>query len=113
MYYNFVISFYSVLCSFSLFFLICVFLCFILLWLNFVISCYIYTVECVFIYECGFYSFNFVKCMFDVRYILIALLFLITDLELIFVFPFLVYCGVYFYVVFVFFFILFFEDMCV
>ena len=38
-------------------------------------------------YECGFVAFEDARMRFDVRYYLIAILFLIFDIELIFLFP--------------------------
>jgi len=39
-------------------------------------------------YECGFDPFNDARSKFDVRFYLVALLFLIMDLEILFCFPF-------------------------
>jgi len=44
-------------------------------------------------YECGFQPFERSISDFDIRYYLIAILFLIFDLELIFLIPFLVTCD--------------------
>ena len=41
-------------------------------------------------YECGFQPFEHSISDFDIRYYLIAILFLIFDLELVFIFPFLI-----------------------
>ncbi len=38
-------------------------------------------------YECGFENFNNARMKFDVRYYLIAILFIIFDLEIAFLFP--------------------------
>ena len=61
-------------------------------------------------YECGFDSFGDARSRFEVRYYLIGILFLIFDLEIAFLFPFvgvLHYLGFFgFFVVFIFFFFL-------
>lgn len=38
-------------------------------------------------YECGFTAFDDARIRFDVRYYLVAILFLLFDIELIFLFP--------------------------
>lgn len=38
-------------------------------------------------YECGFEAFSNARMQFDVRYYLIAILFIIFDLEIVFLFP--------------------------
>jgi len=38
-------------------------------------------------YECGFESFNQTRSMFDVRFYLVSILFIIFDLEIILMFP--------------------------
>lgn len=49
------------------------------------------TSEKVSAYECGFQPFNDARGIFEVRFYLIGILFIIFDLELIFLFPW-VYC---------------------
>lgn len=44
-------------------------------------------------YECGFEAFEDTRMRFDVRYYLIAILFIIFDLEIAFVFPWAVVFG--------------------
>jgi NADH-quinone oxidoreductase subunit A len=44
-------------------------------------------------YECGFHPFEDTRTKFDVRFYLFAILFLIFDLEIIFLFPWVVYLG--------------------
>ena len=44
-------------------------------------------------YECGFEAFEDARMRFDVRYYLIAILFIIFDLEIAFVFPWAVVFG--------------------
>jgi NADH-quinone oxidoreductase subunit A len=38
-------------------------------------------------YECGFLAFDDARVRFDVRYYLVAILFLVFDIELVFLFP--------------------------
>ncbi len=38
-------------------------------------------------YECGFYPFDDARSTFDVRFYLVAILFIIFDLEVVFLFP--------------------------
>ena len=45
------------------------------------------TVEKLSPYECGFAAFEDARMQFDVRYYLIAILFIVFDLEIAFVFP--------------------------
>ena len=45
------------------------------------------TVEKLSPYECGFGAFEDARMQFDVRYYLIAILFIVFDLEIAFVFP--------------------------
>ena len=44
-------------------------------------------IEKVSAYECGFQPFEDTRVKFDVRYYLVAILFLIFDLEIMFLFP--------------------------
>lgn len=44
-------------------------------------------------YECGFSAFDDARLPFDIRYSVIALLFIIFDIEIIFLFPWAVYLG--------------------
>ena len=57
-------------------------------------------------YECGFLPFEDAREQFNVRYYLVAILFLIFDLEVIFVVPFVISCqylGLFGFWVFIFF----------
>lgn len=57
-------------------------------------------------YECGFLPFEDAREQFNVRYYLVAILFLIFDLEVIFVVPFVVSCqylGLFGFWIFIFF----------
>ena len=44
-------------------------------------------------YECGFDAFDYARSRFDVRYYLVAILFIIFDLEIAFLFPWAVSLG--------------------
>jgi NADH-quinone oxidoreductase subunit A len=44
-------------------------------------------------YECGFDAFDDARLPFDIRYSIVAILFIIFDLEIIFLFPWAVYLG--------------------
>ncbi len=44
-------------------------------------------------YECGFDAFDDARMPFDVRYGLVAILFIIFDLEILFLFPWAIYLG--------------------
>jgi NADH-quinone oxidoreductase subunit A len=44
-------------------------------------------------YECGFQPFQDTRLKFDVRFYLVAILFIIFDLEITFVFPWVIYTG--------------------
>jgi len=44
-------------------------------------------------YECGFNAFGSVRMKFDVRYYLVAILFILFDLEIAFLFPWAVVLG--------------------
>jgi len=49
--------------------------------------------EKVSIYECGFNAFDDARMKFDVRFYLVAILFIIFDLEIVFLFPWAVAFG--------------------
>ena len=44
-------------------------------------------------YECGFEAFEDARMKFDVRYYLVAILFILFDLEIAFLFPWAVRCN--------------------
>lgn len=50
-------------------------------------------IEKLSIYECGFEPFEDVRLMFDVKFYLIAILFIIFDLEITFLFPWVLISG--------------------
>lgn len=52
-----------------------------------------YDLEKISPYECGFEPFSDTRAIFEVRYYLVAILFIIFDLEVVFSFPFAVTLG--------------------
>ena len=74
---------------FTLFFMIrlSIFIAFILLFLSFYIAIQIPDSEKISSYECGFEPFEDARNRFDVRFYIVSILFLIFDLELVYLFP--------------------------
>lgn len=90
------IEYFNIFC----FLIILVAVSLILFILNYVIVYQQVYLEKVSAYECGFQPFEHSISDFDIRYYLIAILFLIFDLELVFLFPFLInldFIGIYGY----------------
>jgi len=82
-------------CSILIFFAACVILSLIIFVLSFLISQKADDREKLTAYECGFNPFEDSRNEFDVRFYLVAILFLIFDLEISFLFPFVVsFCGI-------------------
>ena len=77
--------------SFFIFFLLLVFLGFLLFSLSYSLVIQEPTSEKISAYECGFQPFHDARGVFEVRFYLIGILFIIFDLELIFLFPW-IYC---------------------
>jgi NADH-quinone oxidoreductase subunit A len=71
-----------------LFLIFSVVLSFIIFFLSFLLSSKLDDVEKLTAYECGFNPFVDSRSEFDVKFYIIAILFLIFDLELSFLFPF-------------------------
>lgn len=65
----------------------------ILLVLSYLVSSKRYDSEKLSAYECGFQPFSDARETFNVRYYLVALLFVIFDLEVVFLFPWSVQVG--------------------
>jgi len=63
------------------------FLCFVLLFFSFRFSTFNPDVEKVSAYECGFDPYEDARNIFDVRFYLIAILFIIFDLEAVYFYP--------------------------
>ena len=73
--------------SILIFLLTCIVLVVLLLVCPFTINKSLYSKEKLSTYECGFESFGNIKQKFDVRFYLVAILFIIFDLEIAFLFP--------------------------
>lgn len=69
------------------FFLICFFLSVIIILLSFIVSTSNPDTEKVSAYECGFDPYEDARTTFDIRFYLIAILFLIFDLETVYFLP--------------------------
>jgi len=65
-------------------------LAFVLFFLSFLSVLKHYDLEKISPYECGFEPFSDTRSIFEVRYYLVAILFIIFDLEVVFLFPFAV-----------------------
>lgn len=70
-----------------IFLTIALLLSFIIFLLSFIITPQKYDYEKISAYECGFNPFDDARITFDIRFYLVAILFLIFDLEVIFLFP--------------------------
>ena len=70
-----------------LFFIFCIFIIFLLFFLNFFFSPKKNIILKNNIYECGFENFSNLNEKFDLKFFIIGILFLIFDIELIFLFP--------------------------
>lgn len=79
--------FYQEIFNICVFFSFSVILCFILLFFSFRFSIYNPDTEKVSAYECGFDPYDDARNVFDVRFYLIAILFIIFDLEAVFFYP--------------------------
>lgn len=66
---------------------------FIMIFASFVLGPHITDIEKVSAYECGFEPFEDSKINFDVHFYLVAILFLIFDLEIAFLFPWIYSLG--------------------
>jgi NADH-quinone oxidoreductase subunit A len=80
----------------------------IIFFLSFVLSSKLDDTEKLTIYECGFNPFNDSRTEFNIKFYIVAILFLIFDLEISYLFPFVVYLdlvadvGVYIMLLFLF-----------
>lgn len=63
------------------------FLAFLIIFLSFRLSIFNPDVEKVSAYECGFDPYEDARNVFDIRFYLIAILFLVFDLEIVYFFP--------------------------
>ena len=87
------ILFYQELFNIGIIFLFSLILSMIILILSYNFSTYNPDTEKVSAYECGFDPFDDTRKTFDVRFYLVAILFLIFDLEVSFLFPWVVSLG--------------------
>lgn len=76
-----------------LFFAISLFLSVVIFGLSYFLTPQKADQEKVSAYECGFNPFDDARATFDVRFYLVAILFLIFDLEISFLFPWSIYLG--------------------
>lgn len=79
--------FYSQFIFISIFFFFCFFLSVIFLVFSFFVSTSIPDTEKLSAYECGFDPYEDARTTFDIRFYLIAILFLIFDLETVYFIP--------------------------
>ena len=79
-------SYFSIFC----FFIFSVILSTIIFFLSYILSSKLDDAEKLTIYECGFNPFNDSRSEFDVKFYIVAILFLIFDLEISYLFPFIV-----------------------
>lgn len=73
--------------SFFIFLCFCLFFSFFLFFLSFFFVNKSFDFEKLNIYECGFDPFGNARVQFDIQFYLIAILFIIFDLEMLFLFP--------------------------
>ena len=79
--------FYSEFSKIGILFLFSVFLASIILFLSYRLSTYNPDTEKVSAYECGFDPYDDARNVFDVRFYLVAILFIVFDLEAVYFFP--------------------------
>ncbi len=80
-------TFYIETSNISLFFVFSVCLAFLIICMSYFFSVATPDVEKVSAYECGFDPYEDARNVFDVRFYLVSILFLIFDLEAVFFFP--------------------------
>lgn len=68
-------------------FLMCVLLAFLILGVSFIVKNRNYNLEKISSYECGFQPFEDTRSRFDVKFYLVAILFIIFDIEIIYLLP--------------------------
>lgn len=76
--------------SIFLFFLFSVVLSTVIFFLSFILSSKLDDFEKLSIYECGFNPFGDSRAEFDIKFYIVAILFLIFDLEISYLFPFVI-----------------------
>ena len=75
------------------FFVVSLVLSFVIFFLSFIVATQRPSVEKLSAYECGFDPFDDARNTFDVRFYLVAILFIIFDLEISFLFPWCISLG--------------------
>jgi len=86
-YYNCMINFYYNYCIFYTFCIICFLITFLMSSLTHWLSRKIGSSKKASPYECGFNAFSSAHTAFDVHFFVVALLFLVFDIELMFLYP--------------------------
>lgn len=71
------------------YFLFCLFICILLFCVSFFLIYQVNEIEKISSYECGFSPFSDSRVKFEIRFYLIGILFIIFDLEITFLFPWL------------------------
>ena len=79
------------------FFVFSLVLSFVIFFLSFIVAIQRPSVEKLSAYECGFDPFDDARTVFDVRFYLVAILFIVFDLEIIYLFPWCSSLGVFGY----------------
>jgi len=79
--------FYQEFSKIGILFIFSIFLASLILFLSFRVSLYNPDAEKLSAYECGFDPYEDARNVFDVRFYLVALLFVVFDLEAVFFFP--------------------------
>ncbi len=79
--------FHTEILKVAILFLFSIFLSFVIIFLSYSFSSSTPDVEKVSAYECGFDPYEDARNVFDVRFYLVAILFIIFDLEAVFFFP--------------------------
>lgn len=85
--------FFSQYFSLLIFTVICIVFSFIFFFLSYAVATQKADTEKLSAYECGFDPFNDARNTFDVRFYLVAILFIIFDLEISFLFPWAIALG--------------------
>jgi len=80
------------------YFFFCLLISFILFLVSFLFVIQWFIAEKVSVYECGFNPFNDSRNKFEVRFYIVAILFMIFDLEIVFLFPWVIILNLLSYV---------------
>lgn len=71
----------------AIMFLMCILVAIVIFGLSYILKYRNYTLEKISSYECGFQPFKDSRSRFDIKFYLVAILFIIFDLEIIYLFP--------------------------